>query len=413
MSIGWRRWRRGLLVLDANRFLGAAARAATRDSVSSPWDSRRHEPAARRSQRHHHGRQPGAGPGHRRRPTLRPAQACCMCARDEAQLLEARAASRMPAQARPVSRSRPSAPMSRARRTSQALAAQRLRDVSAGARPREQRRRLRPAWARARRSTGTRGCERWRSTSTAPCCRAGRSCRISRRTATGRSSSSRAAAPPTRCPASAPTLPRRPRSSDSPSRSRSRSGQFGIDVNAIAPGALNTRMLDEVLAAGPDAVGRDFHERMVTDQGAGRNAARARRGAGGLSRIRRERRHHRPLLSAVWDPWEDLASRRDDLDGTRRLHAAPDRSEGPRLRRGANGESWSRRGHRRLRADRPQARRRARGARGLSRAPMRCQSAPPHWPASCRSGRACHRLARRRRQIPTSISSSSQRRTMR
>ena len=26
---------------------------------------------------------------------------------------------------------------------------------------------------------------------------------------------------------------------------------FGIDVNAIAPGALNTRMLDEVLAAGP------------------------------------------------------------------------------------------------------------------------------------------------------------------
>ena len=29
----------------------------------------------------------------------------------------------------------------------------------------------------------------------------------------------------------------------------------GIDVNAIAPGALNTRLLDEVLAAGPDAVG--------------------------------------------------------------------------------------------------------------------------------------------------------------
>ena len=32
--------------------------------------------------------------------------------------------------------------------------------------------------------------------------------------------------------------------------------EFQIDVNAIAPGALNTRMLDEVLAAGPDRVGR-------------------------------------------------------------------------------------------------------------------------------------------------------------
>ncbi len=29
----------------------------------------------------------------------------------------------------------------------------------------------------------------------------------------------------------------------------------GIDVNAVAPGALNTRLLDEVLEAGPDRVG--------------------------------------------------------------------------------------------------------------------------------------------------------------
>jgi NAD(P)-dependent dehydrogenase (short-subunit alcohol dehydrogenase family) len=37
----------------------------------------------------------------------------------------------------------------------------------------------------------------------------------------------------------------------------------GIDVNAIAPGALNTRLLDEVLVAGPEAVGEGFYERMV------------------------------------------------------------------------------------------------------------------------------------------------------
>jgi 3-oxoacyl-[acyl-carrier protein] reductase len=36
-----------------------------------------------------------------------------------------------------------------------------------------------------------------------------------------------------------------------------------IDVNAIAPGALNTRLLDEVLAAGPAQVGKEFHERSL------------------------------------------------------------------------------------------------------------------------------------------------------
>src|SRR5205807_6845166 len=36
-----------------------------------------------------------------------------------------------------------------------------------------------------------------------------------------------------------------------------------IDINAIAPGALNTRLLDDVLTAGPDKVGQDFYDRSV------------------------------------------------------------------------------------------------------------------------------------------------------
>jgi NAD(P)-dependent dehydrogenase (short-subunit alcohol dehydrogenase family) len=32
-----------------------------------------------------------------------------------------------------------------------------------------------------------------------------------------------------------------------------------VDINAVAPGALNTRMLDEVLAAGPERVGQHFY----------------------------------------------------------------------------------------------------------------------------------------------------------
>ena len=42
-----------------------------------------------------------------------------------------------------------------------------------------------------------------------------------------------------------------------------------VDVNAVAPGALNTRMLDEVLAAGPEKVGDGFYERAVAQQRSG------------------------------------------------------------------------------------------------------------------------------------------------
>src|SRR5258708_5923970 len=37
----------------------------------------------------------------------------------------------------------------------------------------------------------------------------------------------------------------------------------GIEINAVAPGALNTRLLDQVLEAGPERVGDDFYERAV------------------------------------------------------------------------------------------------------------------------------------------------------
>lgn len=78
---------------------------------------------------------------------------------------------------------------------------------------------------------------------------------------------------------------------------------FGIDVNAIAPGALNTAMLDQVLAAGPNKVGRDFYDRSLKQQetgGAGLEpganlalflASSASNGITGR------------LISAVWDHW--------------------------------------------------------------------------------------------------------------
>ena len=88
----------------------------------------------------------------------------------------------------------------------------------------------------------------------------------------------------------------------------------GIDVNAIAPGALATRLLDQVVEAGPEAVGEEFHERMLQIQAEGgtplgKGAALAVYLASAESDGITGR-----LISAVWDPWPTLHRHRSALD---------------------------------------------------------------------------------------------------
>lgn len=89
-----------------------------------------------------------------------------------------------------------------------------------------------------------------------------------------------------------------------------------VDVNAVAPGALNTRMLDEILEAGPAKAGEADHARALRQKADG--GASPERAADlcvfllselsdGLSGR---------LISAVWDPWESLAERREALGGS-------------------------------------------------------------------------------------------------
>jgi 3-oxoacyl-[acyl-carrier protein] reductase len=86
-----------------------------------------------------------------------------------------------------------------------------------------------------------------------------------------------------------------------------------VDVNAIAPGALNTRLLDEVLAAGPEKVGRDFYERSLKQRDSG--GAGLEKGAAlatFLASAAGDGISGR-LLSAVWDDWARLPERRGQL----------------------------------------------------------------------------------------------------
>lgn len=91
---------------------------------------------------------------------------------------------------------------------------------------------------------------------------------------------------------------------------------FHIDVNAIAPGALATRLVDEVLAAGPAKVGQAFYDKnkqwkekgaIPLDLGAGLAVYLASSESDGITG---------KLLSAQWDPWRTLHQHREELAGS-------------------------------------------------------------------------------------------------
>jgi 3-oxoacyl-[acyl-carrier protein] reductase len=79
--------------------------------------------------------------------------------------------------------------------------------------------------------------------------------------------------------------------------------EFGIDVNAVAPGALATRLTDQLVAAGPERVGAGLHERMTKlakeggtplNVGASLCVYLASAESDGLTGR---------LIAAQWDPW--------------------------------------------------------------------------------------------------------------
>ena len=88
---------------------------------------------------------------------------------------------------------------------------------------------------------------------------------------------------------------------------------YHVDVNAIAPGALATRLMDEVLAAGPEKVGSTFYEKnrewkqmgaTPLELGARLAVYLAGPQSDGISG---------KLISAQWDPWEKLHEFKADL----------------------------------------------------------------------------------------------------
>lgn len=89
-----------------------------------------------------------------------------------------------------------------------------------------------------------------------------------------------------------------------------------IDVNALAPGALDTRMLDEFIAAGPEKIGPEFHQSSLRRKREG--GVPLHRGAdlavflGSASSDGITGK----LISAPWDNWRALSAHLDELSHT-------------------------------------------------------------------------------------------------
>ena len=88
---------------------------------------------------------------------------------------------------------------------------------------------------------------------------------------------------------------------------------MGIEINSIAPGALNTRLFEQILEAGPKLVGQSFYDRTLRQKetgGAGFDDAvdltvfLASSASDGISG---------KLISAVWDKWVEFPGQIDAL----------------------------------------------------------------------------------------------------
>jgi NAD(P)-dependent dehydrogenase (short-subunit alcohol dehydrogenase family) len=89
-----------------------------------------------------------------------------------------------------------------------------------------------------------------------------------------------------------------------------------IDVNALAPGALDTALLDEFIAAGPDKIGSEFYESCVRRKREGGTPLRHGADLAVFLGSSASDGITGKLISAPWDNWRALPAHLEDLNRT-------------------------------------------------------------------------------------------------
>ena len=88
---------------------------------------------------------------------------------------------------------------------------------------------------------------------------------------------------------------------------------FNIDVNTIAPGALNTRLLEEILEAGPEKVGKAFYEQSLKQKTSGGSPMEKGTSLCVFLSTEKSNGISGRLISAIWDPWPEFASLKKEI----------------------------------------------------------------------------------------------------
>lgn len=83
---------------------------------------------------------------------------------------------------------------------------------------------------------------------------------------------------------------------------------YNIFINAIAPGAVNTTFLDEILKEGPSKVGDEFYQKSLHQKESGGTSPKKASECARYLLSRESSGLTGKILSAVWDPYNDFTS---------------------------------------------------------------------------------------------------------
>ena len=79
---------------------------------------------------------------------------------------------------------------------------------------------------------------------------------------------------------------------------------FGIEINSIAPGAMNTRLFEQVIEAGADLVGKEFYEKTLKQKKSGGSGFDNATSLAVFLACGDSDGVSGKLISAIWDDWE-------------------------------------------------------------------------------------------------------------
>ena len=89
--------------------------------------------------------------------------------------------------------------------------------------------------------------------------------------------------------------------------------QYNIDVNCVAPGAMNTEFLEQALKAGPEGIGEEFYQQCLNQKNKGGVDFKVPTELIEFLLSEESDEISGKLIAAVWDKWRDTPKGLSDI----------------------------------------------------------------------------------------------------